>query len=131
MKNLITAIVLSITATSAMAENENRYIVDTDAGIFIDRTPTVECSNVDVIIGVAGGVTVATILGVATAASLPVVGAGTAAGATVGWSGAFSAPFLTGTTVYTVAAANAIFAPIASVAGFYGSCVVQNAYDLW
>jgi hypothetical protein len=133
MKHLITTIVLLFTATATMANDYDdtpRYI-EHESGIFIDREPTIECSNTDVIIGVASGVVVATTIGVATAASLPVVGGGYAAGATLGWSGAFTAPFFTGTTVYTVAAANTILTPILSVAGFYGSCVVQNVYDLW
>jgi len=130
MKHLITTIVLLFTATATMADNNSQFI-EHESGVFIYREPTVECSNTDVIIGVASGVAVATTIGVAAAASLPVVGGSYAAGATLGWSGAFTAPFFLGTTVYTVAAANAILAPMLSVAGFYGSCVIQNAYDLW
>ena len=132
MKKLITAFAVASTiATTTLAENNDRYIINEEAGVFIDRKPEVNCSNTDVIVGIISGVAIATTIGVASAASLPVVGSGYAAGATLGWSGAFSAPFFTGTTIYTVMAANAMLTPVFSVAGFYGSCVLQNTYDLW
>ena len=109
MKNFIATLLLVITATTANAKPE--------------------CTTQDVVIGVAAGVTAAVITGVATVASMPVVGAGVAAGSTVGWVGAFSAPFLTNATASVVAATVVIGGPIYSAVGFYTTCVVRTVMN--
>ena len=115
MKTLITTLLLIVMTTTAQANT---------------ITPVEpKCTNTDLTIGIVGGVATAVVTGVATVASMPLVGAGVAAGSTVGWAGAFSAPFLTKATASVVAASVALGGPIYSTVGYYASCVVNTVRD--
>lgn len=87
---------------------------------------TPDCSRKDVVIGVVGGVVVATGAALSAVSGLRVVGAGVAAGTRLGVRKALSSPYLRGTTLPMVAGTNAILAPIYATAIYYGSCAMDT-----
>jgi hypothetical protein len=123
MKNIvITAILASTIATTAMSDTVEYTFTPTHM-----IEPTVECTNTDLAIGIVAGVAIAVAAGVATMATLPVsTSAGVATGATVGWSGALSAPFLTNGTATMVASSLVIAGPVTSTVGYYATCITRT-----
>jgi hypothetical protein len=114
MKTLITSAVLSaLLSTAAMAE-------------ITPPTSQPKCSNTDIVVGATGAVVLTTVIALTTVRSLPLMGPGIAAGTTLGLTGAFSMPYLTGTTVPVFVASYAIGVPWFGAVGYYASCVYNN-----
>jgi hypothetical protein len=113
MKNVITVIALYIVMnTSVHAEPE--YTL----------TPvenSVQCSNTDVAIGVGAGLVSGVVIGISTVAASPMIGAA----GVVGWTGALSAPVLTGSTIGSVALSTGFTGSLIGLATYYGSCVTH------
>jgi len=126
MKNIvIAAIAATIVATTASAETP--VYTFTPAHMM---EPTVECTNTDLAIGIGAGVVLAVAAGIGTMAALPIAtAAGVATGATVGWSGALSAPFLANGTATLVTSSLVIVGPVASTVGYYATCVTRTVMD--
>lgn len=115
MKTLIATLLLIVMTTTAQANT---------------ITPVeTQCSNTDLAIGIVGGAVAAVAVGVGTVATSPLIGAGVAAGSTVGWLGAFTMPILAKSTAVAVAASSVIVAPVATFVGYYASCVVSTVTD--
>ena len=105
MKNLFIALLIAITTTTAAS--------------------AASCDKEDVYVGVGIGLAGATVIGVAAVASSPLVGPGVAAGATVGWAGAFSSTFI-GTTAQAVGISALVNGPMLSLAGTWVACIVND-----
>jgi len=114
MKKLITAILVSLSLASTGFAGEHTSAKSTD------------CNNTDLAIGITAGVAAAIVVGVTIVATSTLVGPGIAAGSTVGYAAALSAPFLTRATAMSVGFNTAIMGPIYSTFGYYGSCVIRN-----
>jgi len=106
MKTLITTLILIIFTTTAHAKPQ--------------------CTNTDLAIGVGVGTVAAVVVGISTVATSPLIGAGVAAGSTVGWAGAFTMPILINSTLASIATASVVVAPLVTFAGYYASCVVSS-----
>lgn len=115
MKHLVTATAIIISTTGFASAETYTHI---------------ECTNTDLAIGVAAGLGAAVVVGVSTVAASPVVGAAGTVSGTVGYTGAMSAPYLTGSTIPSILASNIIVAPITGTVTYYASCVYNNLPDI-
>jgi hypothetical protein len=106
MKNIIATIALVLFASTAQAKSD------------------VECTNTDLAIGVGVGVVGGAVLGVSALIGLPVMGA--AAGTTMTWGMAMSAPFLTKATFHLATIGVIGAGPLVGTVGYYASCVTRN-----
>lgn len=121
-----TALVIAM-ATPAIADNRlenNQYYLEANS-----LEQTAECSNTDAAIGIGAGIAGSILLGIGVVATSPLVGPGVAAGSTVGWSGALSAPFITGSTASAVGWSTVITGPMLATVGYYGGCAVGVFMD--
>jgi len=117
MKHLITATILA----TLISTTANAKVI---SPLFLEDTPlTTECSNSSIAIGVGLGAIATIGIAVTVVATSPIVGASAAAGTTVGLSGAFSAPFLIGSTLSTIAWSSVIVGPLLATTGAYLGCV--------
>jgi len=117
MKHLITATILAtLISTTAKASILPPEVTD-------QVLSQKECSNSSIAIGVGLGAIATIGIAVTVVATSPIVGASAAAGATVGLSGAFSAPFLIGSTLSTIAWSSVIVGPLLATTGAYLGCV--------
>lgn len=121
MKTVIAALTIAIAAnTAVVAETTQQYTL---IPIEVEKT---ECTNTDIAIGAGIGVIGGAIIGVSSIIGAPVVGA--AAGTTMTWGMAFSAPFLTNATA-SLATIGAVGAgPFVGTASYYALCVIREIY---
>lgn len=119
MKTVIAALAIAITANTAIAETPQYTLTPT----VVEKT---ECTNTDVAIGAGIGVIGGAIIGISSIIGAPVVGA--AAGTTMTWGMAFSAPFLTNATASLATVGATLAGPFVGTASYYALCVIREVY---
>jgi len=109
MKKLLAVFMMSVVcAVSSTAKAEEVYSPAND---------DITCSDISYA-GAAAGVVVGVVAAAGIVAALPVVGAGAAAGATVGWLGMWSGPVLLGTTLPVMSLAVPINSTMLGLTGY-------------
>ena len=119
MKAIMLAIaVIMSTATITVADSlQYQFTPSNDKSV---------CTNTDIAIGAGAGILGGAVLGVASIIGAPVIGA--AAGTTMTWGMAMSAPFLTNATASLAVAGATIIGPFVGIAGYYISCVTREVF---
>ncbi|MDB4378614.1 hypothetical protein N9Z41_02470 [bacterium] len=117
MKNVLIASVIAMSTATAVLADSPQYVLEPIEPV---------CTNTDLAIGIGAGVVGGAIIGVSSIIGAPVVGA--AAGTTMTWGMAFSAPFLTNATASLAATGVVLGGPFVGFASYYASCLLHEVF---